>query len=192
MPWHTKKDQLPTTPLSGVPEDAKEQFEILEMRSLTSDYFERFAGTVRCLDPGEDGSWTIGLLHGSASPLTSVTTSSVVFTPVILLVTEERLVVFDEASTEILLSSAWDRMCRIDLKPVEAGDYQIFALSFLVAPTTAPEVFPDRSLAPLDRSEIGIRYFYTHANPSTFEEIDRYWSQVHVPQAMHQLPSLLI
>ena len=64
-------------------------------------------------------------------------------------------------------------------------------LSWFAAPMSVSERFPGHSAVPLESSEIGIRYVYTHANPSTFEEIDRYWSRMHIPQVMHQLPSLL-
>jgi hypothetical protein len=114
----------------------------------------------------------------------------VALTPVIMLVSDEGLVMFDEASADIVLSSTWDRMCRFDLKPVDEGNYQVFALSCFAAPISVQERFGEAA-APLDSSEIEIRYLYTHANPSTFEEIDRYWSRMHIPQVMHQLPCLL-
>jgi hypothetical protein len=192
MSMWTKKDHLPTTPLSGVPEHAKELFEILEMRSLTSDYFDRFESQYSVADAQHDGSWTIGLLHDTESLLSSVTnTSTVALVPAVILVTGDDLVVFDESSAEIVFSTRWDRMCRIDLKPVDGGDYQIFALSYLAAAISVSERFPDELSMPLDSSEIGIHYLYTHANPSTFEEIDRHWSRAHIPQQLHQIPSLL-
>ena len=185
----TRKDHIPATPLSHVPESAKELFEILEMRSLTPDYFTRFEIQLRTVDSSEDGSWTIGLLHDSESPLNAV--GGVPVLPAVILVTSNGLVLFDEPSGEIVLSSSWDRMCRIDLRPVDAGDYQIFALSYFTAPTSVSERFSDPASAPLDGSEIGVRYLYTHANPSTFKEIDRYWRGAHIPQALHQIPNLL-
>ena len=191
MSMWTKKEHLPTSPLSAVPEHAKELFEILEMRSLTPDYFERFEHRVPGLDAETDGSWTIGLLHNSDAVLNSTTTRPAVLTPVILLVTADDLMVFDESSTEIVLSSSWDRMCRIDLRPVDEGVYQIFAISHFTSPMTVSERFQGQLSIPLDPSEIGINYLYMHANPSTFEEIDRHWSRAHIPQDMHQIPSLL-
>ncbi len=189
----TKKDHLPTTPLSGVPEHAKELFEILEMRSLTPDYFECFerqlAGPVA--DAGPDRSWVIGLLHDPDSLFNSVTTGPVALVPVVMLVTGEALVLFDESSMEIVLSTGWDRMCRIDLKPVDEGNYQIFALSYLAPSLSVAERFPDDGSLPLDPSETAIHYLYTHANPSTFQEIDRYWGRAHIPQHLHRIPGLL-
>ena|SRR5664279_6005848 len=187
----TKKEHLPTTPLSGVPEYAKELFEILEMRSLTPDYFERFEQQVDGAAARPDRSWMIGLLHHTDGPIDTVTTGTVSLVPVVMLVTGEALLVFDESSMEIVLSTGWDRMCRIDLKPVDEGNYQIFAVSYLAAPLSVSERFPDERSMPLDASEVEIHYLYTHANPSTFQEIDRYWSRAHIPQNLHRIPSLL-
>ena len=63
MPMWTRKD-LPTTPRSGVPGYAKELFEIVEMRSLAPDYFERFEAP-----PG--GRWQRGRIldHRAAARL---------------------------------------------------------------------------------------------------------------------------
>ncbi len=190
MSRREKKVPLPVAPFAGVPDHAKELFEILEMRSLTPDYFDRFLPDGAGRDAEHLGSWIIGLLHDSEWPLDS-SAGPVALTPVIMLVSGDGLVMFDEASAEVVLSSAWNRMCRLDLKPVEDGNYQVFALSWFTAPMSVSERFPGHAGAPLDSSEIGIRHVYTHANPSTFEEIDRYWSRVHIPQVMHQLPSLL-
>jgi len=179
------------TPLSGVPASAKELFEILEMRSLTPDYFERFERQLREVDSSEDGSWTIGLLLDTDSPMTAVGDGPPPLLAIIILVTANGLVLFDETSSEILVSCTWDRMCRIDLRPVDEGDYQIFALSFFCAPMSVADRFPSLSSLPLDRSEVEVRYLYTHANPSTFREIDGHWSRAHIPQDLHQIPSLL-
>lgn len=191
----TKKEHLPTSPLSGLTDHAKELFEIHEMRSLTPDYFERFGQRQRQRDTGTGlepvGSWMIGLLHGTDRLSNPAPNAAVALTPVVMLVTEQDLVVFDEASTEVVLSSSWDRMCRIELKPVEEGNYQVFALSYLAATLSVSERLPDELSTPLDASEIGVHYLYTHANPSTFEVIDRYWSRTHIPQHLHRLPSLL-
>ena len=185
-----KKDQLPVAPFAGVPEYAKELFEIIEMRSLTPDYFDRFLEERAVSDVEDHSSWIIGLLHDRERPL-GLTTGPVALIPVIMLVSGQGLIMFDEASADVVLSTSWDRMCRIDLKPVEQGNYQVFALSCFTAPISVSERFPGHASAPLDSSEIEIRHVYTHANPSTFEEIDRYWSRMHIPQVMHQLPSLL-
>jgi hypothetical protein len=190
MPRRAKKDQLPESPLAGVPCYAKELFEILEMRSLTPDYFDRFPADGPVHDAEQRGSWVIGLLHDCVG-LAGPDGAPVSLTPVIMLVSGEGLVMFDEASTDIVLSSTWDRMCRFDLKPVDEGNYQVFALSCFAAPMSVQERFPSETALPLDSSEIEIRYLYTHANPSTFEEMDRYWSRMHIPQVMHRLPSLL-
>lgn len=191
MSMWTRRDTLPVAPLSGVPEYAKELFEIVEMRSLTPDYFEQFEARLRTVDPSEDGSWTIGLLRESDSPVTTAINDSLPLVPTILVVTVNGLVLFDEASAEIVLSCTWDRMCRVDLKPVEEGDYQIFAFSSFSAPMSVAERFSGLSSWPLDSSEVDVRYLYTHANPSTFKEIDRHWSGAHIPQDLHQIPSLL-
>lgn len=188
--WN-KKEQAPASPLSGVTESTKELFEILEMRSLTPDYFDRFEPPGTAAGSGRDGSWVIGLLHDNDSLFNAVTTTTVRLTPVVMLVSEEGLVVFDESSARIVLACDWARMCRIDLKPVEEGDYQVFVLSYLVTTLSVAERFPDDGSMPLEASEIGVHYLYTHANPSTFGVIDRYWSRTHVPQHLHRLPSLL-
>ncbi len=188
----TKREHLPTSPLASVPEYAKELFEILEMRSLTPDYFERFEDRVPGLDAEAEGSWTIGLLLDSDTVMSCAGTGPVALTPVILLVTGDNLMVFEESSTEIVLSSTWDRMCRIDLKPVDEGDFQVFALSFFLSPLTLSERFPGPPSTPLDPSEIGVLYLYMHANPCTYKEIDRHWSPVHIPQELHLIPSLVV
>jgi len=187
----TKKEHLSTTPLSGVPEYAKELFEILEMRSLTPDFFECFGQHIDGAVARPDCTWMVGLLHDRDRSFNTVTSGTVSLVPVVMLVTGKALVVFDESSMETLLSTGWDRMCRIDLKPVDEGNYQIFAVSYFTAPLSVSERFSDELSMPLEASEIGIRYLYTHANPSTFEEIDRYWSRAHIPQHLHQIPSLL-
>lgn len=191
MPPWTKKEQPPSSPFCAVPEHAKELFEILEMRSLTPDYFERFDDRVGGLRARAGGSWTIGLLHDSDAPMDVAVPDRVVLTPVILLVTADSFTMFDEASTEIVVWSSWDRLCRIDLKPVDDGDYQILAISYLTSFMTVSERFSEQPPRPLDPSEIGISYLYMHANPSKFEEIDRHWRQAHIPQDMHQIPHLL-
>jgi hypothetical protein len=191
MALWTKKEQPPISPLCVVPEQAKELFEIIEMRSLTPDYFDRFAHRVAGLRALASGSWTIGLLHDADAPMDSPTPDPVVVTPVILLVTADGITMFDEASAEIVVSSSWDRMCRIDLKPVDDCDYQIFAISYFTSSMPVSERFSERPPRPLDRSEIGVAYLYMHANPSRFEEIDRHWRRAHIPQDMHQIPHLL-
>jgi hypothetical protein len=192
MPRRANKDHVPVAPFALVPEQAKELFEITEMRSLTPNYFERFDTRA---DPGEAeehrGSWTIALLLEAAGASSPIGAHPVGLRPVVMHVTDHGPTVYDEASGQVVLSQHWDRMCRIDLKPVEDGNYQVLALSFLDSPLALDERFPVASPTPLDRSEIGFRYLYTHANPSTFVAIDRNWSRAHIPQGMHQLPSLL-
>jgi len=199
----TKREAAPVSPLDGVPVYAKELFEILEMRSLTIGYFGRFGDfgaprdanvpqAVPDVDRGRDGcTWMFGLLHESDRLLNAVTTGPVALTPVLMRITPESLVLFDEPTADPLLTSDWERMCRIDLKPLDGGEYQILALSHLVSPLTVEERFGVASSVPLDPSEVEIRYLYTHALPVTFEEIDRYWRHHHIPQELHRLPSLL-
>ncbi len=123
--------------------------------------------------------------------MTEVGNGSVPVLPTIILVTPNGILLFDEESSEIVASSTWDRMCRIDLKPVDDGEYQILALSYFTGPLSVSERFAGGSDIPLDSTEVGVDYLYTHANPSTFGEIDRFWSRAHIPQALHQMSSLL-
>ena len=123
--------------------------------------------------------------------MSEVGNGSVAVLPTIILVTPNGIVLFDEASAEIVASSTWDRMCRIDLKPVDDGEYQILAISYFTAPVSVSERFAGGPGTPLDNSEVGVGYLYTHTNPSTFREIDRFWSRAHIPQDLHQMPSLL-
>ena len=191
MPRRANKVDLQATLLSGVPEHAKDLFAILEMRSLTPDYFERFSGSIRSIDFEEKDSWTFALLHDTSSALNFSVEDPGVLVPVVLVISVRGVAVLQEASLEVLWHVPWDRTCRIDLKAYEGGEYQLFALSYFTGPESVPERFPDPSAPPLDRSEIGIRYFYTHTTPATYEEIDRYWAPVHIAQDRHQLPRLL-
>ncbi len=191
MPRRANKVDLQATLLAGVPEHAKDLFAILEMRSLTPDYFERFSGPIRSIDFGEEDSWTFALLHDTSNALNVSVDDPGVLVPVVLVVSVRGVAVLHEASVEVLGHVPWDRTCRIDLKAYEGGEYQLFGLSYFVGPGSVVERFPDPSAPPLDRSEIGVRYFYTHTTPATFEEIDRYWAPVHIPQERHQLPPLL-
>jgi hypothetical protein len=199
----TKREPVPVSPLDGIPEHAKELFEILEMRSLTIGYFGRFNDPDPRRDPGTpqpvpdvDGgrtecTWMIGLLHDTDRFLNQVTTGPVALTPVLMRITPQSLILFDEASATPMLWSAWDRMCRIDLRPFEGGSYQVLALSHFNSPLAVSERFGVGSSIPLDPAEVEIRYLYTHAGPATFQEIDRHWRQVHIPQDLHRLPCLL-
>ncbi len=191
MPRRAKKVDLQTTLLSGVPEHAKDLFAILEMRSLTPDYFERFTESIRGIGFGQYDSWTFALLHDTSSAPNSSVEDPGVLVPVVLLVAAQGVAVLHEGSLEVLWRTAWDRTCRIDLKAYHAGEYQLFALSYFTGSMSVAQRFPDPSAPPLDRSEIGIEYFYTHTTPSTYEEIDRRWAPAHIAQDRHLLPELL-
>jgi hypothetical protein len=191
MPRRAKKVDLRTTLLSGVPEHAKDLFAILEMRSLTPDYFERFTAPIQSIGFGKDDTWTFALLHDTSSALNSAVEDPGVLVPVVLVVSDQGVAVLHETSLEVLWHTTWGRTCRIDLKAYEAGEYQLFALSYFVGPMSVSERFSDPSAPPLDRSEIGIQYFYTHTTPSTYEEIDQRWAQAHISQDRHRLPELL-
>jgi hypothetical protein len=199
----TKQENVPRSPLDGVPEHAKELFEILEMRSLSIGYFGRFNDPapgraphipqpVPEVDRGRnEATWMFGLLHDTDHLLNQVTTGSVAVTPVLMRITQQSLVLFDESSATPILSSGWDRMCRIDLRPLEGGSYQVFALSHFNSPLAVAERFGVGASIPLDPAEVEIRCLYTHADPAAFEVIDRHWRQAHIPQELHRLPSLL-
>jgi hypothetical protein len=191
MPRRAKKVDLQTTLRSGVPEHAKDLFAILEMRSLTPDYFERFTDLISTLGFGEDDPWTFALLHDTSSALNSAVDDPGVLIPVVLMVADRGVAVLHETSVEVLWHTTWDRTCRIDLKAYEGGEYQLFALSFFTGPMSVSERLSDPSAPPLDHSEIGILYLYTHTTPATFEEIDRHWSPAHIAQDRHGLPELL-
>ncbi len=191
MPRRANKVDLQTTLLSGIPEHAKDHFAIVEMRSLTPDYFERFSESIRGVGFREDDLWTFALLHDTSSPGNSAVDDPGVLVPVVLVVSASGVAVLHEATGEVLWHTTWDRTCRIELKAYEAGEYQLFALSYFVGPTSVSERFPDPSAPPLDRSEIAIRYFYTHTTPSTYEEIDQHWAPAHIAQDRHRLPELL-
>lgn len=191
MPRRANKVDLHGILLSGVPEHAKDLFAILEMRSLTPDYFERFSEPIRSIEFGEGDTWAFALLHDTSSALNASVEDPGVLVPVVLVVSVRGVAVLHEASVEVLWHIPWDRTCRIDLKAYEGGEYQLFALSYFIGPLSVAERFPDPSALPLDPSEIGIRYFYTHTTSTTYEEIDRYWAPVHIAQDRHQLPRLL-
>jgi hypothetical protein len=191
MPRGAKNVDLRAALLSEVPEHAKDLFAILEMRSLTPDYFDRFAESIRGIGFAEDASWMFALLHDTASALGSTAEDPGVLVPVVLLVSEQGAAVLDENSTEVLWRTSWDRTCRIDLKAFESGEYQIVALSYFVGLMSVSERFSDGSSPPLQPAETGVLYFYTHAAPSEFEAVDRYWAPEHIPQEWHQLPGLL-
>jgi len=191
VPRRVKKADLQATLLSGVPEHAKDLFAILEMRSLTPDYFDRFTETIHAFGFGAEDSWAFALLHDTSSALNVSVDDPGVLVPVVLVVSVNGVAVLHEPSAEVLWHAPWDRTCRIDLKAYEAGEYQLFALSYFTRPMSVSQRFADPSAPPLARSEIGIQYFYTHTTPSLYEEIDRYWAPVHIGQDRHQLPELL-
>lgn len=191
MPRRARNADLQTILLSGIPEHAKDLFAILEMRSLTPDYFERFAESIRYVGFRENDTWTFALRHDTSDALHSAVDDPGVLVPAVLVIGAHGMAVLDEPSAEVLWQTTWDRTCRIDLKAYERGEYQLLALSYFIGPASVPERFPDASSAPLDPSEIGVQYFYTHTTPSTYEEIDRHWAPAHIPQDRHQLSDLL-
>lgn len=191
MARRAKKVDLQMTLLSGVPEHAKDLFAILEMRSLTPDYFERFTEPIRSIGLSRDDLWAFALLLDTSSAVNAAVEDPGVLVPVILVVSARGVAVLHEPSAEVLWHTTWDRTCRIDLRAHEAGEYQLFALSYFVGSISVTERFPDTSAQPLAAPEIGIQYFYTHTVPSTYEEIDRHWTPAHIAQARHQLPDLL-
>jgi hypothetical protein len=192
MPRRAKKVDLQATLLSGIPEHAKDLFAILEMRSLTQDYLERFAESLRGIGFSEHDPWTFALLHDTSGGLSSAVDDPGVLTPVLLWASDRGVAVLHEGSAEVLWRTSWDRTCRIDLRVFDAGEYQLFALSYFVGVMSVSERFPDESAPPLGPPEIGIQYFYTHATPSAYEEIDRRWAPEHISQDRHGLPDLLM
>lgn len=192
MARRAKSVDLQAALLSGIPEHAKDLFAILEMRSLTPDYFERFTESIRYIGFRDDDTWTFALLHDTSGSLHAAIEDPGVLVPVVLVVGAKGVAVLDEASTEVLWHTAWDRTCRIDLKAYERGEYQLLALSSFIGPMSVSERFADPSAVPLDRSEIGIQFFYTHTTPSTYEEIDTYWAPAHITPERHQLAELLM
>ena len=191
MPRRAKKVDLKATLLSEVPEHAKDLFAILEMRSLTPDYFDRFTEAVEGAGYAEDDPWMFALLHDTSSALSSAVDDPGVLVPVVLVASDRGLVVLHESSTEVLWSITWDRTCRIDLRAFDAGEYQLFGLSYFTGPDPLSTRFPDASAPPLESEEVGVRYFYTHTTPSSYEEIDRHWAREHIPHERHQLSDLL-
>jgi hypothetical protein len=192
MPRRAKKVDLQATLLSGIPEHAKDLFAILEMRSLSLDYFDRFTESIRGIGFLERDSWTFALLHDTSSALSSGVEDPGVLMPVILVVSDRGVAVLQEESAEVLWRTTWDRTCRFDIRAFEAGEYQLFALSYFIGLTSVPDRFPDSSAPPLQPAEIGIQYLYTHTTPSAYEEMDRHWAPAHIPQDRHQLPDLLM
>jgi hypothetical protein len=192
MPRRAKHVDLRAALLSGIPEHAKDLFAILEMRSLTPEYFQRFAPSIQGIGFGEDDSWMFALLHDTASPASSAVADPGVLVPVVLMVSDRGAAVLHETSTEVLWRTSWDRTCRVDLRAFESGEYQIFALSYFIGLTSVSERFSDASTPPLRPAEIGVLYFYAHATPSDFEGIDRHWAAEHISQERHQLPDLLM
>jgi hypothetical protein len=191
MTRRAKKVDLRATLLSGVPEHAKDLFAILEMRSLTPEYPQRFAESLRGIGFGVDDAWMFALLHDTASPTGSTVEDPGVLVPVLLVVSDQGVAVLHETSAEVLWRTTWDRTCRIDLRAFESGEYQVFALSYFIGLSSVSERFSDASAPPLRPAEIGVLYFYTHAAPSEFEQIDRYWAPAHIAQERHQLSELL-
>ncbi len=192
MTRRTKKVvDLRATLLSGVPEHAKDLFAILEMRSLTPEYFQRFSASSHSIGFGEAPSWMFALLHDTAGSTGSAVEDPGVLLPVLLVASDHGAAVLNEESAEVLWRTSWDRTCRIDLQAFDSGEYQVLALSYFIGLESVSVRFPDASSDPLRSEEIGILYFYTHANPSGFEAIDRYWKAEHISQERHQLPDLL-
>jgi hypothetical protein len=191
MPRRAKKVDLQAALLAGIPEHAKDLFAILEMRSLTQDYFERFTESIHGIGFGDEDSWMFALLHDTSSALSSAVEDPGVLTPVILVVSEQGVAVLHEASAEVLWRTTWGRTCRIDLRALEEGEYQLFALSYFIGLRSVSERFADATAPPLEPAEIGIQYFYTHASPSAYGEIDQHWAPEHISQDRHRLPDLL-
>ncbi len=177
--------------LSEVPEHAKDLFAILEMRSLIPEYFQRYTASIRSIGFAEDSSWMFALLHDTASSASSNVEDPGVLLPVLFVASDHGAAVVSEESAEVLWRASWDRTCRIDLRAFDSGDYQVLALSYFIGLESVSARFPDASAEPLRPEEIGILYFYTHADPSGFKAIDRYWTAGHIPQERHQLPDLL-